>query len=286
MNRSKLFFLIINLIASFAVSAQSVSDIVKFADNQFEQENYAIASKEYNRALFFGSENSDIISLQIAHCYQQLSEYELSSNFYDKAYRLSTNDSIKAEAILGKTFCLILEKKFILAMNELFNIPENITPQQKIQYHFLNGISSYGIHDDSTSYNEFLKVLQLSSISAEETTALQSEFQKVHRYDKRYNPNRAYIMSGIIPGSGQLSSGAIKDGVNSFLLVGGLFLISVRMIGLYSFWDTVISILPWIQRYYMGGMDKAEGLAISKIEEKRNESYLKILDLTAPKDFK
>jgi hypothetical protein len=37
---------------------KTVSEVVAFADTEFEKGNYEIAAREYNRALFFGSEMS------------------------------------------------------------------------------------------------------------------------------------------------------------------------------------------------------------------------------------
>lgn len=279
------FILIINLSGLLSLKAQSVSDVVQFANNEFEQGNYAIAAKEYNRAMFFGSENQDILSLQIAKCYSELNQLDLATDFYNKAYRLSQNDSIKNEALLGNTFCLLLQEKYILALSELFNVSDEPSKGQNIQFHFLKGIAHYGLQEDSLAYEEFAQTLQISGATAMDQEELKAEFGKVFKYHKRYNPNRTYVMSGILPGSGQLSIGAIKEGVNSMLLIGGLYLIAVAVIQHYSFWDAAIALFPWVQRYYLGGMDKAKELAVSKIASKRHDSYLKIIELSTPETY-
>jgi hypothetical protein len=259
--------------------------VVDFANDQYEKGNYDIASKEYNRAYFFGYEPKAVLCLQIAHCYQQLSNNTLAEDFYDKAYRFAQTDSLKAEAILGKAYCLLIDNNYILSISELLNLPENCTAEQQISYHFLKAIAHYGSQQDSASLTEFLEVAQLSKFTEEEKALIKSEFATVFHYNKKYNPKRAYIFSGIVPGSGQLSVGAIKDGINSMLLVGGLYILAINVVINYSFWDAFIALFPWVQRYYLGGMDKAKALAIAKIEEKRNESYLKIIELTTPTNF-
>ncbi|MCF8363481.1 MAG: hypothetical protein K9G70_12755 [Prolixibacteraceae bacterium] len=92
-------------------------------------------------------------------------------------------------------------------------------------------------------------------------------------------------MSGIIPGSGQFVTGEVKAGLNSMLLIGGLYILSVHVINLYSFWDAAIALFPWIQRYYLGGMDHSKDLAESKIRSKRYSSYLKVLEASTPKQY-
>jgi len=286
MKRRRSFFLIISIFWCTLVSAQTVEEVVLLANKQFEQGDFAIAAKEYNRAYFFGFQRKDELSLQIARCYTELNQLELAVDFYNKAYQLSNSDSIKDEAILGNAYCQILQEKYVLSISELLYLSENATPLQQIQYHFLKGIAHYGMHDDSVAYFEFVQSLHLSSSDTINETLLKAEFGKVFRYHKRYNPQRTYVMSGILPGSGQLSVGAVKDGVNSMLLIGGLYLIALNVIQHYSFLDAAIALFPWVQRYYLSGMDKAKELAISKIESKRYESYLKIIELSVPENYK
>lgn len=286
MKQSRYYILIISLLIGFNLTAQSVQEVVSFANNQFELGNFAVASKEYNRAFFFGYEQKDELSLQIAHCYSKLNQLDLAANFFDKAYLFSTSDSLKNEAILGKSFCLLLQENYVLSLSEIYNLSDNATKFQKTHSHFLKGIAFYGIQNDSAAYSEFNEVLNLNGKNDSSQLNLLSEFNKVYKYNKKYNPQRAYVMSGIIPGSGQFSSGAIKDGINSMLLIGGLYLVAIKVVNLYSLWDAAIALFPWIQRYYLGGMDHSKALAKSKIENKRYESYLKIIDLTTPTDYK
>jgi len=286
MKRKRYFILIINLLIVTFSFAQTVEEVVRFADEQFVKGNYQVAAQEYNRALFFGYDKVDELSIQIGHCYCELENYDLATPFYDRSFKYSKSDSLKNEAVLGKTFCLLMQNKNFLALNELLYMNDHSTMQQQTGMHYLKGIAYYGLKEDSLAYEEFYTVLNLSEINDSVKTLLTSEFNKVYRYHKKYNPTRAYIMSGIIPGSGQLSVGAFKDGINSMVLIAGLYLIAVQIIKAYSLLDAALTLFPWIQRYYLGGMDKAKGLAVSKIEEKRYESYLKIVNLTTPENFR
>jgi tetratricopeptide (TPR) repeat protein len=287
MKRKRYFILIINLlIVSFSL-AQTVEDVVRFADEQFGKGNFQVAAQEYNRALFFGYDKVDELSMQIGHCYSELLNYDLATSFYDRAYMYSQSDSLKNESVLGKTFCLLMQNKNFAALNELLYMNDNWNLQQQTGMHYLKGIACYGLGDDTLAYEEFYTVLDLTENNDSVKTLLLSEFNKVYRYHKKYNPNRVYIMSGIIPGSGQLSVGAFKDGINSMALIAGLYLIAVLMFHEgYLLIDVGLALFPWIQRYYLGGMDKAKGLAVSKIEAKRYESYLRIINLTTPTNYR
>jgi hypothetical protein len=157
---------------------------------------------------------------------------------------------------------------------------------KKFSYHFLKGIAYYGIGDDTLAFDELQQSLLYAGTNDSVEILLAREFDKVFRYQQRFNPRRAYIMSGIVPGSGQLSVGAIQEGLNSMLLIGGLYLIAIHVVRQYSFIDAAIALFPWVQRYYLGGMEKSKSLALSKIENKRYESYLKILELSIPDSYR
>ncbi len=286
MKQNRFYILIISILLVVNLNAQSVSDVVSFADEQFEDGNYSIAAQEYNRALYFGHESVDVIALQIGHCYSRMDDYELASVFYDRAYIQSKSDSLKNEAILGKSFGLLLRNKNMQALNELLYFTDQVNSTQQIQMHFLKGIASYGIQSDSAAYNEFITVVELTELSDSSKLLLDKEFKKVFKYHKKYNPTRTYIMSGLIPGSGQLSVGAIKDGLNSMALVTGLFFAALAIINNYSVLDAIITLIPWIQRYYLGGMDKAKILAEEKIVKERYKSYERIVELTSPNSYR
>jgi len=286
MKQKRYFILIINLLIVTFSFAQSVEDVVRFADEQFEKGNFQIAAQEYNRALFFGSDKVDILSIQIGHCYSELANYDLATSFFDRSFKYSKSDSLRNEAVLGKTFCLLMQSKNFLALNELLYMNDYPNKQQQTGMHYLKGIAYYGLENDSLAYDEFYTVMDLSATNDSVKTLLTYEFNKIYRYHRKYNPTRAYIMSGIVPGSGQLSVGAFKEGINSMVLIAGLYLIAVQIIKAYSLLDAALTLFPWIQRYYLGGMDKAKGLAISKIEAKRYKSYLRIIDLSTPINYR
>jgi tetratricopeptide (TPR) repeat protein len=286
MKPRRYYILIISLLAALFAQAQSVSEVVSFADQQFEGGNYSIAAREYNRAFFFGYDRVDVVSLQIGHCYIEMEDYQQAAGFYDKAFKYSSNDSIKNEATLGKAFCMLLQSKNIPAIEELFYINEEATPEQTAQMHYLKGIAYYNIHDDSLAYTEFYSALDVASQTDSLQTLLTNEFEKVYRYQKRYSPMRSYIMSALLPGSGQIAVGAYKEGINSMVLIAGLAYAAVSIMASYSFLDAAITLLPWVQRYYLGGMDKAKVLAENKIGDKRYQSYLKIIDLTSPPAYR
>ncbi|MCF8357486.1 MAG: hypothetical protein K9H26_01920 [Prolixibacteraceae bacterium] len=286
MKQKRFYILIINVLIGITLHAQQLGDVVQFADSQFNKGNFSIAAQEYNRALFFGYDDIGYLSMKIGHCYIELSDYEQAASFYDRSYRYASNDSIKNEAVLGKTFCLVMNSEHVYALSELLNLTTPITREQEVQSYFLSGIAHYGLENDTLAFENFNSALESAGINDSLKTVLQTEFEKVYRYKKRFNPTRSYILSAIIPGSGQTAVGAFKEGINSLILLSVLYYLTFEVAISFSVLDAIITFLPWFQRYYFGGMEKAKGLAVSKIEKERYKSYLQILEHTTPDAYR
>jgi tetratricopeptide (TPR) repeat protein len=264
---------------------QSLSEIVDFADQQYKSENFEIAASEYNRAIFFGNSNQDRLFLKIANCYFNLKDFEQSIVFYDKAYFVTQSDSIKNEAILGKSFSLIAENEWMLSLSELMNIDITKYHHQKVKMNFLQGIAYFGLHEDKLAEASFKNCIEDLSPNTE-TALIEKEFALIMKNEKRFNPKTAWLLSLIVPGSGQLYSKEYKEAANSAILLGGLFYLTVSFATRFSYLEAIVVMLPWFQRYYTGGANKAEKLAKDQQLVMRNNSYLSILDLLKTENLK
>lgn len=255
---------------------QDTESIVTFSDQQFERGNYELAANEYNRALFFGSSNPESICLKIASCYINLNQPALSALFFDRAFFSASSDSIKTEAILGKSFSLILDKQYMLALSELMNLDSAKISEQNIRLNFLKGIAHFGLNDDIQAEIAFKKSI-LESAGKDYMNDIEKEFLLIRETESRYNPHTAWLFSLIIPGTGQAYAGEYKEAANSALLLGGIIYLATTFAVKYSALEAIVIILPWFQRYYMGGANKAERLTLEKQERKRNDSYQRML---------
>ncbi len=269
------FLAIINFVFIHSSFCQNLDEIVRFSNLQFDKGNFELAANEYNRALFFGYQPQDQLCLKIAKCYLNQNNLEQSAIFFDRAFYSSTSDSIKTEAILGKSFSLILGKDFMYALSELINIDSINSDEQSSRLNFLKGIAYFGLNEDSLAESSFKKCL--TELSVKNYFAIENEFIRLRKIDKRYNPKTAWFLSLIIPGAGQLYSGEIKDAINSATLLGGLIYLTVSFAAKYSIVEAMFIILPWFQRYYIGGANKAERLTLEKQKIKRNRHYKTIL---------
>jgi len=267
---------IINLFSIHLATSQTTYEIVVFSDQQFHNGNFELAANEYNRALFFGYRSPDELCLKIANCYINLNKPTLSAIFFDRAYFSGTTDSIKTEAILGKAFSLILDKQFMLAISELINLDSARIEDQNLRLNFLKGIAYFGLNQDQLAETSLKKCLKKSS-NQSNIEAIEKEFTKIQESEKRFNPHTAWLMSLILPGSGQIYAGNYKESANSVLLLGGLVYLATTLAARYSTLEAIVIIFPWFQRYYLGWAGKAEKLTLEKQISKRNKSYQAIL---------
>lgn len=280
-----IFLTITNFFPVQPTFSQNLDEVVIFSNQQFEKGNFELAAIEFNRALFFGYKSEDRICLKVAECYFKLNKLELSEQFYDRAYFSSNSDSIKTEAILGKSFSLILEKKFILALTELMNLDTLSLNSQGIKLNFLKGIAYFGLHQDNFAEESFLRCAKGFS-DEEGKLGIGNDFIRIKKAEKRYNPNTAWRLSLILPGSGQVYSGNYKAAANSALLLGGLGYLTVSIALKYTFVEALIVASSFFQRYYVGGANKAEKLALERQTLERNNSFLSIMKVLEAADKK
>ncbi len=272
-----LFFTISLTLAPLLVKSQSLVQIVNFADQQFKAENYKSAINEYNRALFFGYSKQDVLYLNVANSYFFLKDFEQSIVFYDKTYFSTQSDSLKNEAILGKSFSLILEKEYLLAISETMNLDTTRSPLQNAKMNLFQGIAYFGLHEDQLATQSFKSCLTRLSPDGN-LDFIDNQFKQIRRNERRYNPKTAWFLSLILPGSGQLYAGDFKNSANSLILVGGLFYLAVVYASNVSLLEALFFALPWVQRYYLGGAGKAESLTLDRQLKNRNAMYISVVD--------
>ena len=128
----------------------------------------------------------------------------------------------------------------------------------------------FGLNDFTNSRKYFV-----SCVDSIQVNAIEKIFKDKHL--NKPSPKTALILSIILPGLGQFYIGDYREGINSFVLSMGLLFLAVETAVVYSLFDAVISVVPWYQRYFMGGYNNAENLAKIKLQNNRNEVYNKLL---------
>lgn len=272
MKRNALF--LIFSLGLLSAHAQTGDEAYRFALHNYAKQNYNIAAKEYNRALFLGCLQQETCFWQIARCYAQMGQHDLANQFFDKAYFSLSNDSLKTDLLLEKAFANIMQKDFNRSYYELLNVDSLYSPKQNRDYWLYLGVSFYGLDDFEHARECFAE-----NLSEEKLEELNAAFIYLKKMQKRHRPGRVETMSYLLPGLGQIHTGNVKAGLNSAALLGAIFYGMVRISILYSPFDGLVIFAPWFQRYYMGGVDKAHQMAVEKIAIKKNETFNRIIDI-------
>jgi tetratricopeptide (TPR) repeat protein len=253
--------------------AQNLEETIYFADSQVKFENLTTALKGYERAVFFSDGKKDLyLFSQIAKISYLKTDYETAQKYFGLAYNQTDNDSLKTELLFSKASCQILNKNFQFALIDLFSINDSSEIIQK-RLTFYLGTCYFGLEDFNKAKTYFESCVE--SKDKQKVSEMFSGKKLLTPY-----PEKAKIMSMIIPGLGQTYAGDLKSGLNSLLLTSGLIVLGINIGISYRPVDAIFSVFPWYQRYYTGGFGKAEDIAIKKRQSKRSAVYNYLLKLS------
>ncbi len=275
----ELLFIFSFLFNSTFAFSQNFEETIKYADKAFAEQKFQIATKEYQRALFFcENKQRQYLVKQLAECSFNQRNFAQAAVYYDNSYYLAKSDSMKYEMLFKKSNCLILDRKFHFAIAELFNLNDTLPYYFQRKKNFYMGVCYFGIENYRLAEQYFVNSIDSSNVEA------RNEVKKIFASKRsiyRPSPDAAFYMSMIIPGLGQLYAGDLKSGINSFILTTAFLALGINIAVVYRPVDAFISVLPWFYRYYQGGYAHAEKIAEVKRAENRNNSYKKILSIVA-----
>lgn len=196
-----------------------------------------------------------------------------SMYYYDLAASVASCDSLNAEAIFRKVNLMLRLGLYELSAVELMKLEDQTVPAFSGRYSFYMGVLNYRQSKYSEAERYFRQCIDSAGFSD-----LSLHIRNAEKIQKRYKPQRARIMSIILPGTGQLASGNHREALNSFLLVGALAGLFFYVSDVYSITDAIIAVFPWYQRYFQGGFQNAERLMEQKRKEKEDETFRNVLE--------
>lgn len=273
MNRLRLSifcFLLILFDSGHVCKSNTIDLIVRLGDSLYVQKQYKNALLEYQRAYFFSDgEVKSKMGARIGDCYLLVNDLVSARNYYDSAVIHTKIKTSITDLQFSKVLCLILEENFGYALIETNKIEVSSNSYQQKRKYLYQGICHFGIKQ----YDESLDCLR-NSLPGTDTVRL-FNLERIFENKKILNrPDKtlATILSIILPGTGQFYSGDLKSGMNSILLLGGLYLIG-STISVTGF----IVIIPFLYRYYIGGILNARQAAEAKQKEKQHIFYLNLM---------
>jgi tetratricopeptide (TPR) repeat protein len=264
------------IISSFGLKAEYTADsAMTFADLQYSKGNFSLALKEYQRVSFQDDFNDPYLNFKLGNCYLKLGNWDAARNCYDQVIRQTGQDSLLVQAKISKISSLIQEGSYQHALIDLFSIPDSVFQGHEAEVNLLFAITYFGLEKFDTSRNYFLKLVPGDPEACSRIDSLFSLKKQLHRP----NPKTAYALSLIIPGLGQMYAGGYAEGLNSFFLNEALILLGVYVAYEYNIIDAIFAVIPWYQRYYMGGLDNAKEVAVKQRQKRRSRVYRETLDI-------
>lgn len=260
--------------AQDSVRKPYLPEVFSFSDTEM-----LIYGGEYNEAIYqlnkrffvYPDSSSGKLNLLLGLCYANLSDYKKAELFFDQAYFSSETKELKHEAIFNKVQVLINQEKYMLALGELFEL--NITEENVnwTRYNLYFGVINFLIEDYEIAETAFKACVT-------DTNLIHEKFASIEELNKPQS-GLAIIYSALLPGLGQIYVGAYREALNSVLinaLFAGVYIYVLYTVGPI---DAVLTTLPWFQRYYAGGYNKAGVLANMKQDTKKTQ-FLKEIILT------
>lgn len=272
---NKILLFTASFLFSWMASAQDLEQTYLLGKSNFALGNYQAATIDLERVLFFGEGkyDSEVFEL-LGKIHQNSGDFEHASSYFSQAAESSQNTEDFNRNKIAQSSCLILANKAVLAKIELLGLSEDIPDTIQAKQYFLLGISEFTSGTFEESRKAFKRAISIHNPS--QTYRIDSLFDALANV-KHPNPKIAKIFSAIVPGSGQFYAGDVKNGLNSILLTGGFITIGAVVAVNYTLLDSFVSVIPWIQRYYIGGIKRSGEIAKARKLEKQDEIYQNIL---------
>lgn len=276
------FTVIFSLLFFISGYPQDLAGIKKFADTQLAEGNYASALKEYQRLLFFDSNNEyQQTYTQIAVLFYKTNDFNNALKYFDFALKTEQNDSLKYEIYLSKAMCNFRTENYMEALTVLLDLPNTDSKNLLRKKNLFLGTCYYGINDYKNACENF--ILASDSTDTERVKTIFSDFEK---FRHKYRPEKVELMSMLLPGLGQIYTGHTLNGLNSTALLSGVTFYAYKMFINYGTFDGLLVLSSWFYRYYTGGFTNARNFAIYKTEAEKNAVFSKLIQISETREPK
>lgn len=272
-------YLLIHIVIFSLISGNSFSQTLEqtysHALELFEQHDYTGSIAELRRVIFFDDSTYVMSYKVLGDCYKQLKNKEKALYYYKLAKNNCKNDSIAAMLKFDIVSVYLLHNEPNFALINLYAINTNNTEGFAVQKDFYTSLAFFLLHDYDNSQRYYNKILDSTDVRLSfQLDSLYTLAIKNERFDVRLP-----MYLSIVPGLGQLYLHENKAALNSFLLTSafaGLYYVALSNLSLL---DALLSVFPWFQRYYTGGMQQAKSMAIKKKRNTHTLIYNALIDL-------
>jgi hypothetical protein len=255
------------------------------AKHFMEREHYDQAITEYLRFIFFSQRDGfpdpdqEMISeafYNMGICYRNQFEWEKAVQAINKSITYTSNDSIREERKLAIAIIRITSTSYSAAEMELLRLvhfSKINSIKQKARF-FLGICQIYQFKWQDAQYQFKEYYLRSVQNKDKELNLLLEQANRLHYK----SPGKATWFSTFIPGTGQIYSGDLKNGINALAisLLTGYLLIDAWIDKSYQ--DFFISYLGLFWRYYQGNRANARYLSEEYNKNLNGKTAQKILN--------
>ncbi|MBP5369545.1 MAG: hypothetical protein J6Z01_13950 [Bacteroidales bacterium] len=269
----KLLIICIIIFSNCALYSQNCDSVYNSAVKAFVNGDTLLALKEIQRAILFDTiSNNPQKYITAARLFAYTGNNGKAEALINQAYQKVNSNLQQNEVLMAKADIYISSKKYFNAIGALMQIDTDKFEELSAGQNLRLAICCYHLAQYSQCQEYLSKV-----VSTEKQHELEKLMRKTRRLGKP-SPAIAGISSAIVPGTGQYISNSPIDGIASEMLIGSFVTLGIYLANNYGNWTAVLCVLPWIQRYYIGGIKNAADCAKRKRATKTNKLLNKLLD--------
>lgn len=248
----KLLIICIIIFSNCALYSQNCDSVLNIAVKAFVNGDTLLALKEIQRTILFDTtSNNSQKYVTAAQLFAYVGNYDKAEVSINQAYQKVNSNLQQNEILMAKADIYISSKKYFNAIGTLMQIDTEEFEELSAGQNLRLAICCYHLGKYSQCQEYISKV-----VKPEKQHELEKLIRKTRRLGKP-SPATAGISSAIIPGSGQYIANSPIDGIASEMLIGSFVTLGIYLAKNYGNWTAVLCVLPWIQRYYIGGIKNA-----------------------------
>jgi TM2 domain-containing membrane protein YozV len=217
-----LIFLIFALLPGSAIGRDyySPENILKFADHLYQEKDYLRAAGEYQRYLFYSTQNADSVLYKIGLCYRLAGETEKAISYFCKIAPRDSDSPLRFTAAYQIAYTYFLDgqhENSLQYLSQFMDDTKNPDNRGKLQilaaFNYLyqkRWSDAEHVLDSIAARDENLN-LTASSLNARAREGMNLP---------RKIPIMAGLFSAVIPGTGKIYCGEYGDGIYSLIITG------------------------------------------------------------------
>ena len=276
-----LYCLFISIMAFATSVLAETADLqqYRYAEQLFESGDYQAARREYKRLLFYRPDTAftDVANYRIAQSYYYQNEPDRAERLFHEFSAIHPNSPLRFQSQLMLGQLHFDAGAYSQARSSLFELLHVSTePEVVAAAHYLRGWCYIRTTDWNKAISELRQIdaSQTGAIPGAKADKLADLLLKETPLPSK-SPQLAGWLSTVVPGSGQLYVGKVKEGIFAAALSGTFIYLAVDAIRERRYIDCAgISLVGW--QFYWGNRTSAQQLAF-EYNEHHEQAFIETL---------